>query len=46
MKIRDYVVLHLVVACLTLLTAQTVKVLSTPLKQNIEMSMKQQSRGK
>lgn len=41
MNIKEYLILHLVVSCLTVLAIQTVQVLKTPLKQNIEMSMKQ-----
>jgi hypothetical protein len=41
MRIKEYIVLNIVVACLTLLAIQTVKVLSLPLKQNIEKTFKQ-----
>lgn len=44
MSIKEYLILHIVIGCLTVLVIQTVQVLKTPLKQNIEMSMKQGGR--
>lgn len=37
MSMKEYITLHIVLACLTMLTIETVKTLSLPTQKNIEI---------